>query len=396
MPKQKTGFRKSHGGCKRCRQRKVKCNEARPVCNNCHRHNTTCEYGVSFQPVQLPAGEIQDRPQRTLLTSVDDESHPFLDSISRRRLELELMHHFITVTCPTFPASSLQLGRGLWTVDAVRLAFQHEFLLNAIHAIAALHLVRDLPDTTTCQLAKVHGFYLDLAVTQQRKAVADITPENANALVFASVLLSYQGLRLLPAEPGSVAQPYKPPVQWLRMGRGINDVSAVAGHIGHPEPVIPYMLRVSGEPNFRNKETFFNASNRARFAHLLQFDSTSDPENDVEAWVGYEEAVGYIGYMAKAIESQELPRILWRLVLGFGILMPSTFIDCVEIGRPRALIILAHYFALAKSVDDHWIFAGLANREVAGIHDLLPQELQHYLAWPLRVVDSSPLALEIS
>jgi hypothetical protein len=242
------------------------------------------------------------------------------------------------------------------------------------------------------QLAKVHSFYLDLAVKQQRVAVTAIQPGNANALVFAAVLISYQGLKLLPTDPGETAQPYSPPVQWLRMTKGIFDVSGIAGRIGVPEPVIPFMLRVSGEPDFADHDAFFDPANCERFRYLLEFDTGSEVDDDAESRRAYEKAVAYIGRMAHAIENAELPRVIFRFVLGFGILTPSKFISFVELGRPRALAILAHYFALSKWVDDHWIFAGLADREVPGIRSLLPPSWQQTLDWPLQVLKSPPLA----
>jgi hypothetical protein len=345
-----------------------------------------------------------------------DSINPVLGFMQRPQLELQLMHHFVSVVGLSFPSSSLQLARGLWTVDAVRVAFQHDFLLNAIFAIAALHLLRGLPDSPrfmdnvqmqaasmtqpgidldSGQLAKVHSFYLDLAVKQQREAVTAITPDNANALVFAAVLISYQGLKLLPRNPGEITQPYSPPFQWLRMAKGIFDVSGIAGRIGVPEPVVPYMLRVSGEPDFADHDAFFDPAHCERFRYLLDFDPDSEMDDDAENRRAYEKAVAYIGRMAHAIESKELPRVVFRFVLGFGILTPSKFIACVEAGRPRSLAILAHYFALSKWVDDHWIFAGLADREVAGIHSLLPPSWQHTLDWPLQVLKSPPLNFKL-
>ena len=35
---------KSRTGCFRCKARKIKCDEQRPVCRNCGRHNATCKY----------------------------------------------------------------------------------------------------------------------------------------------------------------------------------------------------------------------------------------------------------------------------------------------------------------------------------------------------------------
>lgn len=361
----------------------------------------------------VESSELTTSPHASVSENLAEDGDVFsLEPNARRQLELQLMHHYCSSAALTFPSSSIQLARNLWTVDAVRLAFKHEFLLNAIFAIAALHLLRGFPnsprflddihlqaasltqpeiDLDTAQLAKINSFYLDLAVKQQREEVAHITPANANALVFASILISYQGLKLLPGEPSALPQPYSLPIQWLRIVRGISDVTGVAGRIGEPEPVVPHMLRVHGEPDFSDPAAFFDPENRAKFRHLVDFDN--DRDIDAENRDAYEKAVAYIGRLANAINDGQPPRAIFRLVLGFAILTPPRFTTCVEAQEPRALIILAHYFALAKSVDDHWIFAGLADREVVGIRDLVPANWQNYMEWPLRMLTVSSSTL---
>jgi hypothetical protein len=81
----------------------------------------------------------------------------------------------------------------MWNIDSVRLGFENHFLLNAIFAATALHLVRNIPESErfyrhdeefevrsrvmnspkpslgNIDVAKAHRFYLNLAVRQQRE-----------------------------------------------------------------------------------------------------------------------------------------------------------------------------------------------------------------------------------
>ena len=41
---------------------------------------------------------------------------------------------------------------------------------------------------------------------------------------------------------------------------------------------------------------------------------------------------------------------------------------------------------MIKSVDDHWAFHGIAEREVYGIQSLLPSEWQWAMEWPLALL----------
>lgn len=329
-------------------------------------------------------------------------------SDQRRLLELQLLHHFITVAALTFPSSNLQRSREMWTIDCVRMGFQYKFLLNAIFAVAALHLVRDIPDSPRFRALegdpkdfqsnlsrptvffgeaspqKVFRFYLDLAVTQHRQAITGMTAENANALILSSVLISYQGLGLLPSEQES--SEYSLPIKWLYMTRGITEVSDFSSRIVRPNSISDYMSLVGGEPNFKDRAALFNPDLRRPFEHLLNWDLFSEPELDVVTKETYELTLSYVGRIYAAVESEESPRIIFRLILGLPIMAPPRFIVFVEERRPRALVILAHYFAMAKAIDDHWIFAGLADREVRGIKGVLPDGWEWALEWPQEMI----------
>ena len=288
----------------------------------------------------------------------------------------------------------------MWTLHCVRLAFKHEFLLHAIFAIAALHLVRRLPNSPRfnllhmeadefshltqaeesfagVDLTGIYRYYLDKAISQQREAVANISPDNTNALFLASILISYQGLKLVPSsgDPSS----YDLPIQWLYMTRGITEISKIAPMTPGPRPITDIMAEIGGEPDFRDKDAIFASANREPFMALLSFEGS---ELNSDKRHTYEMALSYVGRLYKSVRSKDDARIIFRLVLCFAVIVPAQFLGFVEDRQPRALAILAHYFAMAKAVDDHWMFAGLADREVSGIRSLLPENWQWAMRWP--------------
>lgn len=56
-----------------------------------------------------------------------------------------------------------------------------------------------------------------------------------------------------------------------------------------------------------------------------------------------------------------------RLSSAFGAMSPPKFKQLVSEGHSRAVVILAHYFAIMKAVDDVWWLRGVPEREVFGI-----------------------------
>src|ERR1700761_3072254 len=149
--------KKSKNGCRRCKARRVKCDELHPTCSNCHRHSVRCEYTNKFfiehtSNAALPLNQLKDANKSPSSHASPSSSFNELyhggdafESISdpdRRLLELRLLHHFVSVVCHTFPAGDRRVLADMWKIDAVQLGFEHPFLMNSIFALASLHVLR--------------------------------------------------------------------------------------------------------------------------------------------------------------------------------------------------------------------------------------------------------------
>ena len=87
-----------------------------------------------------------------------------------------------------------------------------------------------------------------------------------------------------------------------------------------------------------------------------------------------------------------LPAGLARRLIVFPMLVDKLFVDFVEEQRPRALVILAHYFALLTMLRGFWWVGDAGPREVLAIVGEVPAEWQHLLSWPLEVMKSDLLS----
>jgi hypothetical protein len=411
--------KKSRRGCQRCKARKVKCDEIHPVCTNCSRHGVACEYSDPFmRPTngtdyfESPSNDRTSQSSSTTsphgpaspYTDLEDIEHAFTPN-ERRLLELRLLHHFTTVVINTFSAEPL---RQVWYLDCVRLSFEHHFLLYAILAISALHIVCDASDGPRTYLdhegvksvataidmppislgnidhAKAHRIYLNLAVQKQREAISTLSPNNADAVFLTSVLLSYQTLKLLP--DSSSANVYLPPTHWLRMSRAIFTVVQAARPLVQGGSVVEMVRTMNMEPDFRDLAAIFNPQNLKPFEALLDWSKYPEPDLDLESKHTYEQTLAYIGGVWQAILNKEAPKVLFRRLVSLGILVPTQFTAFLDQGRPRALAILAHHFAMTKAADEHWWLRGIADREVNGIRSVMPAEWQWAMEWPLLVL----------
>lgn len=259
--------KKSRRGCQRCKVRKVKCDEIHPVCSACQRHQVHCVYtDDSISPHKNPPSTSSARSPDSVVGEqskgkqlspwgpaspydlVGVEAYP---PEERRLLELHLLHRYLTRDVVSFQHwNDTETLKNVWLTHAVTMGLKHSFLLNAIFALAALHAavvpadenypqplfdslvnsnlasvegVESVESTGSIDYAKIHRIHLNLAVSEVRQALSQLSSSNAEALCLVSIILSIMAQKLIP-EHNEMSQEYTPPVQYLSMSHSITTV----------------------------------------------------------------------------------------------------------------------------------------------------------------------------
>jgi hypothetical protein len=336
------------------------------------------------------------------------------DRFQRRLLELRLLHHYTAVVARTMPASKGDSHtvlsndiRTLYVVDMVEYGFEYPFLLNTIFALAALHKTRPQYESLrvtphgevkaevtvsptnseatpvskaaeVAEYARAHRIYLNMAIRQQREALADLNSANADAVCLTSILLSVVALKLLPED--STTPHYSPPIQWLQMAHAINTVVQASLPFLPPNCVMRRAM-AHNEPDFNDQRNIFDFEHIQPFRAILDFsgNQTSDSEENAT----YNLAVSYMAAIFRGIQANDPHRQIARRLMSTGPVLPKLFLELIEQRRPKALVILAYVMCMIKYVDDYWFFRGMAEHEVYGIRSTLPNEWQWAMEWPV-------------
>lgn len=412
----------------------VKCDEVHPTCGNCVKHEFPCEYPSAFVSGQDRGSSLAKSPSKVTENSSNNSavdstssvglSPPYQESKDlereftpdeRRMVELQLLHHFVSVVAYTFPHGDEREFLHMWSVDVIKAAFKHSFLLNAIFAISSLHIVcgvegghlfysRDSDSTSVAHAlekprlsmgrvdpAHAHRIYLNLAVTQQREATSDLGPENADEIFIAAVLLSFQAWKLLPNSTNT--SQYQPPLHALKMAKSVRKISELTQPFALPDHMRQRVITLHHDPDMRDTEVVFNPGNGEPFLALLDWTTHPEPDFSPDVQNEYETVLSYVGGVYKALLEKRPPRAMFRWVMFFGFMVPDGFLRLVGMRRPRALAILAHHLAFAKVVDQHWFFRGVADLHVRGLASIMPPEWAWAMEWPLQMLDSGITAI---
>lgn len=322
-------------------------------------------------------------------TTMDkDEDIP--ESKERRLLEHRLMQNYLFNLSQPFPVPPGPEWKDLWTRRIPQLALEYDNLLNAVMASSATHLLRSEPDNAHLFAARQR--YMVASFRDQRKMVETMTPQSADAVCYAAVIVLVNAFAMLQERE---LEPYAPPVAWLQMGRGAATVIWMSVQkimkSGNPEKSDLITISMSF-PKLGTDESYFDASFRANFVGILTQQLPSGDHWDDETRDAYERTLSYVGSIQSAIDHGEPTYVICRRLHGFPMVMPPKFIDFVAEKRPRALVILAHYFAMAAQVKGVWWLENdsrgshtIPQREIGAINSIIPDQWRGQMMWPLEM-----------
>ncbi|KAK8116481.1 C6 zinc finger domain protein [Apiospora kogelbergensis] len=340
--------------------------------------------------------------------------------------ELRAFHHFTVATSATLPGSHAADVRDCFAVQAPILALSHKPLWNEMVALAALHLLSTAASEGQLQKDAYQGLLacreasLAAALQTYRPILSELGPHNADAAGFTAILLLVDAFATLGNRPllmhendENAPSTYAPPMQWLRIARGARTVleevlvlasAPVQENVNGPTTKNPMSILtiITSYPTAQFVPTEAAAAPTSHFgtknpfSHLMLAipgEATQPPEI-LHAYIG---AVEQLHRIQAAIDgpapdtttgkTQQQPALLLcRGMLSFPCLVPPLFLDLVEWQEPRALVLLAHFFALMIHVGALWCVGDTPAREVRAIYRALPPRYHGLMRIPLELV----------
>lgn len=338
--------------------------------------------------------------QRQLEESDDIIEIP--ESRERRMWELRLMHNFMlnqaqqfhehkgrhapqpapTTSLPDAQKQTQENGAFLWGREIPYMAFEDDGMLYSMLAHSALNLWTKSTDMVERDTLRVlQQKYLGLALREQRKSVATLSRENADRVCMSSLTMLSHSFALVQTLP---ATPWEPPLEWLRMGKGAGALFTVArGYLGGSNQSDRFQRFLNSPPKF-DPDEMFTPENREHLLWLLDNDGGSADDGGIEmqdkvTLMIYNRVLSYIGTIQKGIRENEPLFAICRRFAGFAVWMPDMYHEFLTQRRPRALVALAHFFALWIPYSDIWLVGKTGENQVRGIYEVLPSDWRHKL-----------------
>lgn len=292
-----------------------------------------------------------------------------------RSLELKLLHHFTARTSQTFADTEPQ--KMAWQIDIPELAYDAQYLMDAILAVSALHMRSVNPEDQSLIRAS-HGYMASALAQYSSLLNTGLSELNAEALFSTSALIAFQASASRRFEYENGAGEYFLPLAWFHSFQGVKTVVMAAWQwLRNSDRVHPI---ISAQPAL---DLILDPEHKSFFTPLLDNVSKhldSFPDNlRQDTKQAYEHAVAFLNWAHQ--------RPTRNRILGFAATVSRRYVEVLGQHDPLAMVIAACFFALTKVVDDIWWLEGVAKREVNGILTLIPSEWWEKMEWPVRIAN---------
>lgn len=418
------------------RSLRVKCDEDRPACENCVRFEIPCRYrapvgvgagtsaeaGVgspsvteksSTPPRGNPPRRGRGRPRKDWAAITPEEScssPPSLLSLSPASSsqgpctlnvrDSELLLHYVSTTAATFvsggPSKPDDPIVNFWTRNVPQIGLSHHFVLHLSFAIAAYHLSRLHPD------APEHGTYTTLAAAHLSTGLAEMTPalarlddENCGALYVAATLVCYCNFAAGPSGPSDlllcdvdgsgagrwsplirgltyIRQAARPEVLWSGLMAPLGPALGEESSHKPPPPAGPTFAR----------EGFPRIDWVGHFDRLRELVSREDVVNGVVYVHCFEDLRGIYAATYGDDDGEYDGPPDNAFVHGWLYRARDEYVACLRRREPLALILLAHFALLLRTMKEDWYLDRWAEHLLERTRRYTPTDLEEWIRWP--------------
>ncbi|KAH7002919.1 putative Zn(II)2Cys6 transcription factor [Fusarium venenatum] len=378
---------KTRSGCIQCKQKHVKCDEARPSCGACTRWKVPCVFKVNPNRSRAKAStkvavsspnEVQNLSPSTVetrspSTTVTPTAQPEPQRENMTMWEFELLHHYITKVTKSFLLPPF-LQKFL-SEDAVTQATQHDFLFHITIMTSCLHLALT---KSPCFTQAHHDFILggcSDAMAQFRKEAENIDESNWRAVrPFAFLMSIYTlSLPLLGDAPKSPEAILDEIIRVLNLLRGVKDFISLTEkmNVEYEESKANYeALRITSLSNSEEE-----LSIEQIVANLVGQVRAS--EDDIHTRHENLKAIDGLRRASDLSFILSLRPIIWPCTVEPG------FCALLEQRNSTAMVILAHYAVVLDQCKSLWWCADLGSQVIAAAKALLPNDVLGAIAYPL-------------
>lgn len=263
--------------------------------------------------------------------------------------DLELMHHFTTVTYFTLPGA--REVRHVWQIDVPKMAVTHVYLMHQVLALSALHLGYLRPEHRHVYALHASQHQND-AIPGMREALTQTTPENCHALFAAASLLLISGYASFPYPRSETETPTLDDIlNVFRLVRGMHEILTTHEDIIQAGPFHEFFVFVPCTTPTPLIDAVVEHLHKVQ-ARLRRIGF--EPAKKAEIDVGL---ASLLHWIQQALAMTNLPEL--RITITWPIDLSDGFMTLLRHRDPAALTLLADYCVIVRATESsYWYTQG--------------------------------------
>lgn len=346
--------RKSRAGCVTCKQRRIKCDEAKPHCVRCQKHGVACSYDapppaskgwLAQVPLVGPDPTAYSMSLFAVSSHIDD-----LLNIKGRDGQfsdgLRALHHWHESTYPTVSEGPEQR---VMRCKIIQLAFETPFLMHTIVATAATHLRHvHIASNNDPSYKLLEATHWQKSINQySRELSTGLTPKNMDGLFSACLLMTVNSFHLDQYDPRSsfIFSSDPTALNWLQLQSGLRHLLMLAG------PWICKSMWWGMFQQSRNENPLFEDDRpgreglEPRFADVCGIDETTTIDSNPYLWP-LRMLTPLLGMERSAASMAQYTNFMGRLL--------PPYMEKLRQRDPPALLILGTWLSLMAGMELWW------------------------------------------
>lgn len=404
---------KSRFGCKECKLRHVKCDEARPSCARCASSRRQCSFLAEIPdlPASLPvpisatsresnASSESERLVPPLTSSPpssasfplfpvsannDGPDHPGasqIPSLDERYglLHLSLLHHFEHELVKSMRSVHPGLEATMPLIAAE--AFSASYLMDEVLALSAAHKSTQAPEAR--RLYAVEATRLQTrALETLNRLRPQVSPDNCMPMfVFSSLVGQHALFNMSNAVSDDLGALLEGLVDCIGLHRGIGTIARSAW------PLLK--ARLWGEAGETCLEAGSQSADGKQDSHrdgcerlLRRIDDTGLSDSMVNA---NRETTALLHHYFSTLSPNASNSHWLAAVQQWLAAVPADYVECLRQRRPETLVVLAHGAVMLHYTSKYWFIGDLGVRLVRLITRHLGSYWEDWLVWPNRMI----------
>lgn len=285
--------------------------------------------------------------------------------------ELELLHHFSTVTYATMAIRD-DLRR-MWQIDVPKMALKQSFLMHSIFSVTALHIASSSAENQALYTGRAIHHY-SIALEEYSNKLKGITKENNCSLIICASLTVVFALSLAMSSP--TQEPMQPIEELLgifTLLRGLPLVLGETWSLVQQSEIAPLFVGINSADSIVLSDEVTNAIQLLE--DQIERMAPSDADRDI-----YVRATQGVKDCFKLVSLKNIDN---GMALSWPVSLSPEYTALLSSRQDIALVILAHYAVILNEIRDTWWAKGWGSKLIQEVNQVVSDEWKSLVAWPM-------------